>query len=126
MGRGGGRRTAAGCRAASGRPTRRKKRRAVRQRYGLLAAGAASTGDSGVPGPAPSAMIWRAAARRGAVEATMSGIRTWQDHPLARAMARRILVMDGAMGTLIQRYGLDEAAFRGTRFADHPRPLQGN
>lgn len=41
-------------------------------------------------------------------------------------LQRRILVMDGAMGTMIQRCGLTEADFRGTRFADHPRDLKGN
>jgi 5-methyltetrahydrofolate--homocysteine methyltransferase len=40
-------------------------------------------------------------------------------------LSRRILVMDGAMGTMIQGYGLQEDDFRGTRFADHPSPLQG-
>jgi len=38
----------------------------------------------------------------------------------------RILVLDGAMGTMVQMLGLDEAAFRGERFADHDRPLHGN
>ena len=38
----------------------------------------------------------------------------------------RILVMDGAMGTMIQRHGLDEAAFRGARFAGHGQDLKGN
>ena len=38
---------------------------------------------------------------------------------------RRILVLDGALGTMIQRYGLDEQAFRGTRFAAHAVPLKG-
>lgn len=38
-------------------------------------------------------------------------------------MDQRILVLDGAMGTMIQRYELDEAAFRGERFADHPKDL---
>ncbi|WP_051377698.1 homocysteine S-methyltransferase family protein [Derxia gummosa] len=37
---------------------------------------------------------------------------------LADAMSRRILILDGAMGTMIQRYKLDEAAYRGARFAD--------
>ena len=37
---------------------------------------------------------------------------------LADALSRRILILDGAMGTMIQRYKLDEAAYRGTRFAD--------
>ncbi|MDP9195003.1 MAG: methionine synthase [Acidobacteriota bacterium] len=40
-------------------------------------------------------------------------------------LTRRILVLDGAMGTQIQTYGLDEAAFRGERFANHPRDLKG-
>ncbi|HEY4635586.1 MAG TPA: methionine synthase, partial [Rhodospirillales bacterium] len=38
----------------------------------------------------------------------------------------RILVLDGAMGTMIQAYGLGEADFRGKRFADHARDLKGN
>ncbi|HEV7767331.1 MAG TPA: methionine synthase [Thermoanaerobaculia bacterium] len=40
-------------------------------------------------------------------------------------LSRRILVLDGAMGTQIQTYGLDEAAFRGERFTNHPRDLKG-
>jgi 5-methyltetrahydrofolate--homocysteine methyltransferase len=38
----------------------------------------------------------------------------------------RILVLDGAMGTMIQRHGLQEADYRGTRFADYGRDLKGN
>ncbi len=45
---------------------------------------------------------------------------------LADALARRILVLDGAMGTMIQRHRLDEADYRGARFADWPRDLKGN
>ncbi len=41
-------------------------------------------------------------------------------------LARRILVLDGAMGTMIQAYGLDEAAYRGERFATPARDLRGN
>ena len=41
-------------------------------------------------------------------------------------LKKRIVVLDGAMGTMIQQYKLDEAAFRGTRFADFPRELKGN
>ena len=44
---------------------------------------------------------------------------------LREHLARRILVMDGAMGTMIQGYRLGEDAFRGERFRDHARPLQG-
>lgn len=40
--------------------------------------------------------------------------------------AKRILVLDGAMGTALQAYKLDEAAFRGERFADHGHDLKGN
>ncbi|HVG84473.1 MAG TPA: homocysteine S-methyltransferase family protein, partial [Vicinamibacterales bacterium] len=45
---------------------------------------------------------------------------------LAAALARRILVLDGAMGTMVQRLGLTEADFRGERFAAHPHDLKGN
>ena len=41
-------------------------------------------------------------------------------------LAKRILILDGAMGTMIQRYKLTEADFRGERFKDHPRDLKGN
>jgi 5-methyltetrahydrofolate--homocysteine methyltransferase len=40
--------------------------------------------------------------------------------------AKRILILDGAMGTMIQERRFDEAAFRGARFADWPRDLRGN
>ncbi|MBL9139188.1 MAG: methionine synthase [Verrucomicrobiales bacterium] len=39
-------------------------------------------------------------------------------HPLESLLRQRIVILDGAMGTMVQRYRLDEAAFRGTRFAD--------
>lgn len=41
-------------------------------------------------------------------------------------LRERILVLDGAMGTMIQRYELEEADFRGERFKDHTHPLKGN
>jgi 5-methyltetrahydrofolate--homocysteine methyltransferase len=44
---------------------------------------------------------------------------------IAQVLAQRIAVIDGAMGTMIQTYTLDEAGFRGTRFADHPHDLKG-
>src|SRR5687768_9023843 len=45
---------------------------------------------------------------------------------LEAELERRILVLDGAMGTEIQKLRLDEAAFRGERFKDWPRDLRGN
>ncbi|HEU5399474.1 MAG TPA: methionine synthase [Gammaproteobacteria bacterium] len=45
---------------------------------------------------------------------------------LRELLARRILLLDGAMGTMIQAHELTEQDFRGTRFADHPRDLKGN
>ncbi|MDZ3824101.1 MAG: methionine synthase [Pseudoxanthomonas sp.] len=45
---------------------------------------------------------------------------------LRRALARRILVLDGAMGTMIQAHRLDEADFRGKRLARHGHELRGN
>ncbi len=44
---------------------------------------------------------------------------------LIDALSKRILVLDGAMGTMIQRYGLEDADFRGAAFADHPVELKG-
>ncbi|OSM00367.1 methionine synthase [Magnetofaba australis] len=38
---------------------------------------------------------------------------------------RRIVILDGAMGTMIQRHNLTEADFRGDRFTDHPQDLKG-
>ena len=46
--------------------------------------------------------------------------------PLAVALKDRVLVIDGAMGTMIQSYGLTEADYRGERFADHHKPQKGN
>ncbi len=40
--------------------------------------------------------------------------------------SKRILVMDGAMGTMIQQYNLTEEDFRAQRFKDHPKDLKGN
>jgi 5-methyltetrahydrofolate--homocysteine methyltransferase len=45
---------------------------------------------------------------------------------LEDAAAKRILVLDGAMGTMIQRHKFEEADFRGTRFASHAKDLRGN
>ena len=47
-------------------------------------------------------------------------------HPIQQALQEHILVIDGAMGTMIQRYKLTEADYRGTRFADWPSDLKGN
>ena len=44
---------------------------------------------------------------------------------LTELLAQRILVLDGAMGTTIQGFGLNEEDFRGSRFATHPKPLKG-
>ena len=52
----------------------------------------------------------------------MSDIRQTLD----RLLARRILLLDGAMGTMVQRHHLTEADFRGTRFATHAHDLKGN
>lgn len=41
-------------------------------------------------------------------------------------LKQRIMVLDGAMGTSIQRHPLEEEDFRGDRFVNHPKPLKGN
>ena len=45
---------------------------------------------------------------------------------IRQELAKRILVIDGAMGTMIQRYQLRESDFRGERFKNHPSDVQGN
>jgi 5-methyltetrahydrofolate--homocysteine methyltransferase len=41
-------------------------------------------------------------------------------------LQQRIVILDGAMGTMIQRYQPDEATYRGERFKDYPHSLKGN
>ena len=45
---------------------------------------------------------------------------------LNEALRQRILILDGGMGTMIQSFKLEEADFRGERFADWHRDLKGN
>ena len=45
---------------------------------------------------------------------------------LKELLDQRILFLDGAMGTMIQRHGLEEKDYRGERFKDHPSPVKGN
>src|SRR5580765_3684138 len=45
---------------------------------------------------------------------------------LTELLGRRILILDGAMGTMVQRRRLIEEDFRGARFAQHTRDLRGN
>lgn len=47
-------------------------------------------------------------------------------HPIIKLLAERILILDGAMGTMVQEYNLDEKAVRGDIFADHPVDLKRN
>ena len=46
--------------------------------------------------------------------------------PIEQLLLQRILILDGAMGTMIQQRRLDEAAFRGERFRDWPKDLKGH
>lgn len=45
---------------------------------------------------------------------------------IEKALKERILVLDGAMGTMLQAYKFEEEDFRGDRFKAHPSPLKGN
>ncbi len=47
-------------------------------------------------------------------------------HPLQKIARERVLILDGAMGSMLQDYRLDEAGYRGARFADWGQPLKGN
>ncbi len=54
------------------------------------------------------------------------GERKEVEERLKKILSERILVMDGAMGTMIQSHGLSEEDYRGERFRDHPMPQKGN
>ncbi|HXF07656.1 MAG TPA: methionine synthase [Candidatus Acidoferrales bacterium] len=56
----------------------------------------------------------------------MSDTQSSRRAALADAFADRILVIDGAMGTMIQRHKLEEAHYRGERFKDWPQDVKGN
>ena len=45
---------------------------------------------------------------------------------IQKAIKERILILDGAMGTMLQRYNFSEEDFRGERFKEFPYPLKGN
>ncbi|MDQ7960773.1 homocysteine S-methyltransferase family protein [Flavobacterium lindanitolerans] len=45
---------------------------------------------------------------------------------IQKAIKERILILDGAMGTMLQRYNFSEEDFRGERFKEFPHPLKGN
>jgi 5-methyltetrahydrofolate--homocysteine methyltransferase len=49
-----------------------------------------------------------------------------QAEQLISLLSEKILILDGAMGTMIQAFELDEVDFRGPRFKDHALPLRGN
>ena len=56
----------------------------------------------------------------------MSSRREQRTEALHQLLRERILIIDGAMGTMIQRYQMDENDFRGNRFQDWQRDLKGN
>jgi 5-methyltetrahydrofolate--homocysteine methyltransferase len=56
----------------------------------------------------------------------MSTEHTHRTHLLHQSLAQRILLLDGAMGTMIQTYKLQEADYRGERFAEYHRDVKGN
>ncbi|HVZ42584.1 MAG TPA: homocysteine S-methyltransferase family protein [Ramlibacter sp.] len=56
----------------------------------------------------------------------MKAVTYTRGQALTALLARRILILDGAMGTMTQRFRLTEADFRGERFKDHPKDLKNN
>ena len=64
------------------------------------------------------------------MSAAVASLPALAEHPsfaaLRELFAKRIVVLDGAMGSMVQTYGLAEADFRGERFRDFPHDLKGN
>ncbi|MGO9802286.1 MAG: methionine synthase [Steroidobacteraceae bacterium] len=74
----------------------------------------------------PGATALKAGAVPFAVEPLDESERRTRIERLKRLLGERIVVLDGAMGTMIQQHRLDERGFRGQRFAQHARDLRGN
>ena len=87
---------------------------------GYAAAGIVLAGHPGRPGGRAGAHAQ--GERADANLPRMSDVRDTLD----RLLGERILILDGATGTMIQRHTLEEADFRGELLAEHPRPLRGN
>ena len=100
------------------------------RRMSACQVGASKTGDPFTvlvaSGTKPAARIQTPRSQR----VPMSRASDRHDHdPLSasdRLLASRILMLDGAMGTMIQQHQLTEDDFRGERFRDHPSRLKGN
>src|ERR687886_626887 len=60
------------------------------------------------------------------LERTINEEREARTSKFRALLKQRIIILDCAMGTMIQRYGLSEADYRGERFKDYPRELKGN
>ena len=56
----------------------------------------------------------------------MKAVTYTRGQALPDLLAQRIVILDGAMGTMIQRFKLNEEQYRGERFREHPRDLKGN
>src|ERR1700712_3889735 len=63
----------------------------------------------------------RRAVRTKALLSTIRGMNYTRAQNLPDILRKRIVVLDGAMGTMIQRYKLGEADYRGERFKNHPK-----
>ena len=85
---------------------------------------AATALDRPATTPAPAGV--RAAAAPYAVTPPDERARTERVRRLRKLLEERILLLDGAMGTMIQRHKLEEAGYRGARFRDYGRDLRGN
>src|SRR6266516_1527497 len=57
---------------------------------------------------------------------TMKPIIYTRGQALPGLLEQRIAILDGAMGTMIQRFRLSEGDYRGQRFKDHPKDLKNN
>src|SRR5487761_1797690 len=78
-------------------------------------------GPAGKDSPAP-----RAGAAPLAVTPADQTERQERIERLKRLLDERIVLLDGAMGTMVQQHRLDERGYRGERFAHHGRDLKGN
>src|SRR5271170_855943 len=77
-----------------------------------------------MPSAMPSACVRACSKKPGSPR--MPQQQSLRAHALLALLKKRVVILDGAMGTMIQRHRLSEADFRGARFADWPSDLRGN
>ncbi len=113
-------------RAGQGVHARRRSGRDLVRREILVALSSGAPEAQASPPPAGASQHSYRSTPRGLLVSHTPNLRPDATSALTELLQSRIMVLDGAMGTAIQRDRPDEAGYRGERFADWPSDVQGN